>query len=127
MGRVSILCVWLKYHNHNITYTLKKYTSTMVTSRPRPRFAISQRILLLFFTSNERRSPYKRAQLTLCSDPHGKEKPLSSPSRETVDSDVRHHQIPAIQEDEQGHFLPCRLLSLTPSVSFEGGRKWGCL
>ena len=48
MGRVGILCVWLKYHNHNITYTLKKYSSTMVTSRPRPRFAISQRILILF-------------------------------------------------------------------------------
>ncbi len=57
-----------------------------------------------FFTSNEHRSPYKCTQLNLCSDPHGKEKPLSSPSREAVDSDVQHHGIPAIWEKEQGHF-----------------------
>ena len=38
----------LGYHDHKIKY-IKKYSSTMVTSRLRLRFAISQQILLLFY------------------------------------------------------------------------------
>ena len=99
----------------------------MVTSQPGPGFAITQRILLLFFIPDKRRSPHKRALMTICCDLHGKEKPLSSPSQEIVDSDFRHGRILAIREEEQGHFWPCQLWSLTPSISLEGGRKWGSL
>ena len=76
----------------------------MVTSQPGPGFAITQRILLLFFIPDKRRSPHKRALMTICCDLHGKEKPLSSPSQEIVDSDFRHGRILAIREEEQGHF-----------------------
>ncbi len=93
----------VQYHTHK-SRTLEKFRSTMMPSRPRLGFAISQQILLLFLISDKRRSPYKRAQLPPCSDSHGKEKPLSSPSQEIVKSDVRHHRIPAIREEEQGHF-----------------------
>ena len=99
----------------------------MVTSQPGLGFAITQRILLLFFIPDKRRSPHKRALMTICCDLHGKEKPLSSPSQEIVDSDFRHGRILAIREEEQGHFWPCQLWSLTPSISLEGGRKWGSL
>ena len=121
---VGVARVW--YHTHK-SRTLEKIRSTMMPSRPRLVFAISQRILLLFLISDKRRSPYKLAQLPLCSDPHGKEKPLSSPSQEIVKSDVRHHRIPAIREEEHGHFRPFQLWSFTPSISLECGRKWGYL
>ena len=52
--------------SHQKSHTLKKYRSTMATSRPRPRFAISQRILLVFFIPDKRRSPRKCALMTMC-------------------------------------------------------------
>ena len=121
---VCVARVW--YHNHK-SRTLEKFRSTMMTSRPRLGFAISQQILLLFLISDERRSPYKHAQLMLCFDSHGKEKPLSSPSKEIVNSDIGHHLIPVIREEEQGHFQPFQLWSFTPYISLECGRKWGYL
>jgi hypothetical protein len=76
----------------------------MVTRWPRTGFAISQRILLLFLISDERRYPYDRALMKLCSDLHGRKKPLSTPPREIMDSDFGHLRIPTIREEEQGHF-----------------------
>ena len=57
-----------------------------------------------FFIPDERRYPYNRALMKLCSDPHGKKKQLSTPSQEIMDSDLRHLLIPTIGEEEQGHF-----------------------
>ena len=57
-----------------------------------------------FFIPNKLCSPHKLALMMICYDLHGKEKPLSSPSCEIVDSDFRHDQILAIREEEQGHF-----------------------
>ena len=76
----------------------------MVTRWPRTGFAISQRILLLFLISDERRYPYDRALMNLCSDLHGRKKPLSTPPREIMDSDFGHLRIRKIREEEQGHF-----------------------
>jgi hypothetical protein len=76
----------------------------MVTRWPRTVFAISQRILLLYLIPDERRYPYNRVLMKLCSDPHGKEKPLSTPSREIADSDFGHLPIATTREEEQGHF-----------------------
>jgi len=42
--------------------------------------------------------------MKLFSDPHGKKKPLSTPSQEIMDSDLRHLLTPTIGEKEQGHF-----------------------
>ncbi len=77
----------LGYHNHKIM-NIKKIHIDHGDKPAAPEIRNISVNIASFFTSNERRSPYKCAQLNLCSDPHGKEKPLSSPSRETVDSDV---------------------------------------
>ena len=72
--------------------------------RPQTGFATSQRILLHFLIPDKRRYPYDRALMTSCSDPYGKEKPLSSPSQEIVDSDFGHIRILTVREEEPSHF-----------------------
>ena len=111
----------------NHTSRTKKYGSTMVISQPQGGFAISQSILLRFLIPYERRHPYNRALMMIWSDLHGKEKPLSSPSWEIIDSDFGHLQILTIREEEQVHFWPFQLCYLTPSISLDDGRKWGFL
>ena len=83
-----------------------------------------QRILLHFLIPDKRRYPYDRALMTSCLDPYGKEKPLSSPSQEIVDSDFGHLRILTVREEEPSHFWPCQLWSITPPIFVEFGRKW---
>ena len=76
-----------------------------------------------FFITDDCHSPYKCTQLTLCSNPHGKEEPLSSPSQEIVDSDVWHHRILMRSEKKsRAIFYPANSgLSLLPSFLKVGG------
>ena len=78
-----------------------------------------------FLILDERCHPYNCVLMMLCSDLHGKEKPLSSPSQEIMDSDFRHLQILTIWEEKQNHYWPFKLWSLTLSTSLDDGRKWG--
>ena len=52
-----------------------------------------------FFIRDDRHCSYNLGLMRLCSDPHGKKKPLSTPSREIIDSEFGHLQMPTIQEE----------------------------
>ncbi len=100
LGRGDILCV----KKSQLTY-IKKSTDRDHGDKPvGTGIRHNSANIAPFFIPDKRRSPHKRALMTICCDLHGKEKPLSSPSQEIVDSDFRHGRILAIREEEQGHF-----------------------
>ena len=112
------------FRSHNNQW-LKNKRIQIDHGRPQTGFAISQRILLHFLIPDKRRYPYDHALMTSWSDPYGKEKPLSSPSQEIVDSDFGHLRILTVWEEEPSHFWPCQLWSITSPIFVEDGRKWG--
>ena len=79
--RFSTVITWFRCSNYTDRLHLKKYRSTMATSRSQTRFVISQWILLVFLFADECRNPYHCLHTLICSDLKGTEKPLSSSSR----------------------------------------------
>ena len=79
--RFSTVITWFRCSNYTDRLPLKKYRSTMATSRSQTRFVISQWILLVFLFADECRNPYHCLHTLICSDLKGTEKPLSSSSR----------------------------------------------
>ena len=80
--RFSTVITWFRCSNFTDRLPLKKYRSTMATSRSQTRYAISQRILLLLLIPDERCHPHHGAHMLTSLDLKGIKKSLCSPSRE---------------------------------------------
>ena len=101
----------------------EKYRSTMATSQPRTRLPISQRILLLFLTLDQRHHPYHRPIMMICSYLKGMEKPLCSSSREMTGLDFWLRRVSTIWGEKHSHFWPCQLRSPNTSTLKVGERE----
>ena len=85
----STVITWFRSSNFTDRLPLKKYRSTMATSRSRTRFAISQQILLLFLIPDEHCNPHHCMHTLTCYNQKGSEKSLCSLSRNITGFDRR--------------------------------------